>query len=332
MRRHVPAVADVHLDDVAADPLLELGGSTGGDGPTVVDDHDLAGEMVGLIEVLGGQQHVGPGLHERPDRVPQLDPAARIQARGRLVEQQQPRSADQARTEVKPPAHPPGIGASQPVAGLDETELLEHGGGARLRRAPAQTEQAGDHLEVLTPGHRRLDGRELARQADHATDRGRILAGVVAGDEQRARVGSQQRRHHPHEGRLAGPVRAEHRRHLPALGDQVQAVQRLGLSVLLGEAVGLDRGSHLAVLRFLVVIGGCECGCDLMQPLLGPGQASFAQVGDHAIKPGELGPQKRSAVFLLEQEEPRQAGRATGQHRFGLGERGCELLGPELEL
>ena len=274
--RHILAVADVHLDDVAADPLLELGRSTGGDGPTVVDDDDLAGEMVGLIEVLGGQQHVGPVLHERPDRRPQLDPAPRIQAGGGLVEQQQPRSADETRTEVKPPAHPPGIGASQPVTGLDETELLEHGASACLRRAPAQTEQAGDHLEVLTPGHRGLDGGELARQADHAADRGWVLAGIVACDEKRALVGSQERRHHPHERRLASAVGAEHRRHLPAPSEQLKAVQRLGLSILLGEAVSLDRGSHLAVLRFIMVIGGGECGCDLMQPLLGPGQAPFA--------------------------------------------------------
>ena len=188
--RHVPVVADVDLDHVAADPLLELGRGTGRDRTTVVDDHDLAGEMVSLIEVLRGQQHVGPGTYERPDRVPQLDPATRIKAGGRLVEQQQPRSPDQARTEVEPPAHTAGIRASQPVAGFHEPELIEHRCGARFRHAPALTEQAGDHLEVLASGHRRLDSGELARQADHAADRGRVLTGVVARDQQRALVSS----------------------------------------------------------------------------------------------------------------------------------------------
>ena len=85
---------------------LSCGRGAGRDSPTVVDDHDLAGEMVGLIEVLRGQQNVGPLLDEGADRVPQLDPATRVQACRGLIEQQQPRSADQARTEVQPPAHP----------------------------------------------------------------------------------------------------------------------------------------------------------------------------------------------------------------------------------
>src|SRR5207248_1944903 len=90
------SVARVYLDDVPADAVLQLGGGAGGDGVATVDDHDPSGELVGLVEVLGGQQHVGPRLEEGADRIPQLDPAARIQAGGRLVEQQEPRPADQA--------------------------------------------------------------------------------------------------------------------------------------------------------------------------------------------------------------------------------------------
>ena len=112
---------------------LSSAGLPGRHRAAVVDDHDLAGEVVGLVEVLGRQQHVGPGLHERADRIPQLDPAARVKTGGRLVEQQQPRRPDEARAEVEPAAHAARVRAREPVGVLDQPELLEHGAGARLR-------------------------------------------------------------------------------------------------------------------------------------------------------------------------------------------------------
>ena len=36
-------------------------GRAAGDGPAVVDDRDVVGQLVGLVEVLGGEQHVGAG-------------------------------------------------------------------------------------------------------------------------------------------------------------------------------------------------------------------------------------------------------------------------------
>ena len=39
---------------------LELGGGALGDHPAVVDDHDPVGQLVGLVEVLGGEQQGHP--------------------------------------------------------------------------------------------------------------------------------------------------------------------------------------------------------------------------------------------------------------------------------
>ena len=63
-RRAAPsesAVAGVDLDHVLAGARLELVGRAGRDDLAVVDDDDLLGELVGLVEVLRRQQHVGAG-------------------------------------------------------------------------------------------------------------------------------------------------------------------------------------------------------------------------------------------------------------------------------
>jgi len=44
------------FEHIPADPALELLGRSGGDDEAVVDDHDLVGQLVGLIQVLGREQ------------------------------------------------------------------------------------------------------------------------------------------------------------------------------------------------------------------------------------------------------------------------------------
>ncbi len=48
---------DLEVDEVAGDLRLEVVGGVGGDDPALVDDQDPVGERVGLVEVVGGQEH-----------------------------------------------------------------------------------------------------------------------------------------------------------------------------------------------------------------------------------------------------------------------------------
>ena len=52
-------VGDHDLDALATDLGLELVGGAAGDRPAVVDDEDVVGELVGLLEVLRGEQQRG---------------------------------------------------------------------------------------------------------------------------------------------------------------------------------------------------------------------------------------------------------------------------------
>ena len=150
----VGGVAHPDLDPVAPGLALQLARRARGDRLAVVDDHDVVGELVGLLEVLRRQQHVGAGGDERPDRVPQLDAAARVETGRRLVEQQQAGCADEAGAEVEAAAHAARVAADETVGRVVEAELLEDVVGGDPGGRTTVPEQAGDHDEVLAAGQR----------------------------------------------------------------------------------------------------------------------------------------------------------------------------------
>ena len=150
--------------------------------------------------------------------LPQLDAAAGIEPGRRLVEQQQAGCTDEAGAQVEPPAHPARVAPDEAVGRLLEAELSR----APRRAAafavpPAVPEQAGDHHQVLAPGHRRLDRRVLAGQPDDPAHLLRLAGGIDPGHPSGSPVGPEQRGHGPHERGLAGAVRAEHGGHLHRL-------------------------------------------------------------------------------------------------------------------
>ena len=49
---------------------LQLGRSPGGDHPTMVDDHDVIGELVGFVEILRREKHRGPARYQAADEIP----------------------------------------------------------------------------------------------------------------------------------------------------------------------------------------------------------------------------------------------------------------------
>ena len=85
---------------------LELLRGTFGDDPTVVQDGDPVGEMVGFVQVLGGEQDRDAAGGELNDVVPHPPPAAGIQAGRGFVEEDHPGGTDQRHRQVQPPPHP----------------------------------------------------------------------------------------------------------------------------------------------------------------------------------------------------------------------------------
>ena len=83
------ARGDVELERGGTDGGLELVGAALLDDAAVIDDGDAAGQLVGLLEVLGRQQHGHAVLLvQAPDLLPEGDATHRVQAGGRLVEEE----------------------------------------------------------------------------------------------------------------------------------------------------------------------------------------------------------------------------------------------------
>ena len=92
----------------------------------MVDDDDVVGQQVGLLEVLRREQHAWhPTTDQVADDAPHLLAAADVEPRGRLVEDQHRRRGDQGAGEVEAAAHAAGVGLGRSVAGVGQVEPLE---------------------------------------------------------------------------------------------------------------------------------------------------------------------------------------------------------------
>ena len=111
------------MQRLAAELGLQAGRGAARDDAAAVDHDEVVGELVGLLQVLRGEQHGDAVGGEAADLVPHLVAVARVEAGGGLVEEQHVGAADEADGEVEPPPHAAGVGAHPPSGGLGEPEL-----------------------------------------------------------------------------------------------------------------------------------------------------------------------------------------------------------------
>ena len=119
------------------DRRLQLAGGALRDDPAVVDHGDPVGELVGLVEVLRGEQDRRARGDEGAHDLPYLVAAARVQAGRRLVEEQQLGRDDDAGRDVQPASHPARVRPHRPARGVGEVERLQQLLGPRLGAAAA---------------------------------------------------------------------------------------------------------------------------------------------------------------------------------------------------
>ena len=166
----------------------ELGAGPLADDLAVVDEGDPVAELLGLLDVVGGEQDRGPFVVDALDVVPELEPQLDVDARGRLVEDQQPRPVHHRPRQDHPPFHPAGEGAGAFVALLGQREGLEQLLGALTAFALRHPEVAGVVVERLLDGQEPVEVDLLRREADRLAGLPVVGDRVVAEDLDLARV------------------------------------------------------------------------------------------------------------------------------------------------
>ena len=197
----------------------------------MVDDCDLVRELVRLLEVLRRQEQGVVLAHLAADHVPHAEPAAGVEPRRRLVEEEEPRPPDERGGEVESPPHPARIRLRDAVARVLEVELGEQLVRATPRLGARQLVEAPEHPEVLAAGEVLVDRCVLAREADQLADGLRLARHVEPSHACAPVVGLQKRREDAHRRRLARAVRPEQAEDRALLHLEVDAVEGAHLAL-----------------------------------------------------------------------------------------------------
>jgi len=197
--------------------------------------------MVGLLQVLRGEQHRDTVRDQPADHHPHIGPAARVKPRCRFVQVQHPGVADQAGGQVQPAPHPARVGLRRAPGGVGELEAGEQFARPRPGVRARQAKQPSDHDEVVGPRQPLVHRGVLPGEADELPDLVGVAYHVITADARLAAVRLEQRGEDPDRGRLTRPVRPEHAEDPALPGHQIHAAQRRRLAEPLDEPSGLDR-------------------------------------------------------------------------------------------
>src|SRR5207302_6134815 len=104
------------------------------DDPPVVDDRDPVAEPIRLLHVVRGKEHGGALAADSLELLPESGAALRVEALGRLVEDQDLWAMDQSAGEVEAPLHTSRIGSRQLLRDLGKAHQLEQLVGPSLER------------------------------------------------------------------------------------------------------------------------------------------------------------------------------------------------------
>ena len=154
----------------------------------VVDDRDAVAELVGLLEVLRREEDRRALAVDPAQLLPDRQPAGRVEAGGRLVEEQDLGLVHERRREVEPALHAAGVALDHAVGGVLELDQLEQLlRPARVASAASSPNSRPCRTSSSRPGLARVEAGLLQRDADPA-------AGAVG-------VARRRRRPRPRRGR-----------------------------------------------------------------------------------------------------------------------------------
>ena len=206
----------------------------------VPHDRDPVREALGLLEVVRREQDRLAEVAQRRDRLPRSPASLGVEARRRLVEEDELRIADEREPEVEAAPLPAGEASHERVALLLEADELDDvADRARLRVV------AGEEREILGDGEAVVEGRGLEDDADPLAPVEARGGRILAEHGHRPAVALAVALEDLDGRRLAGAVRAEQPEDLALRDLEADSAQRLELVVGLAEIVDGHGARHI---------------------------------------------------------------------------------------
>ena len=173
---HGHAVGE-HEPDLRRAAADELGRRALGDESPARQHADPVGQVLGLVEVVGRQQHGGAAGAQLAHELPGVAPRRRVEARRRFVEEEQRRTPDDAERQVEPAPLTAGQGADPPVGLRRQVDELDDLGRVTTAAVAGaiDVDGLGDGQLVLDPGSLQHDADAIAELPGSA-DQGRYRA------------------------------------------------------------------------------------------------------------------------------------------------------------
>ncbi len=174
--------------------------------PAAVDDRDPVAQLLDVGHLVAREEHRDPLRREAADERLHVAHPGRVEAGLGLVEDEQPRAAQERGGDAEPLAHPVGVAAdpvARPVGQVDGVEHLVD------PRAGVAAVEGREQLQVLAPGQVRVELRRLDEPGD-PLERAPAHADRIAAEQPGAARGRpDQAEQHAQRRRLAGAVRAQ---------------------------------------------------------------------------------------------------------------------------
>jgi hypothetical protein len=186
---------------------------------------------------------------ELADEVADLPRGGRVEAAGRLVQEDDGRLVEDGARDREPLLHALGEADDRLVAAVPETDLLERGSDPPAPPGGGHPVQAGVEVEVLDGRQALIQAGRLGEQADARAELVGVDADLGPLDPRPPLAGPDQAGQQPDRRRLAGAVRAEEAEHLAAPHLDREAADRPGIPEPLPELLRPDhrRAAHLCM-------------------------------------------------------------------------------------
>ena len=211
-------------DDVAARRLAPqvVRGRQGEQAATRDQRHEVA--RLGLVDVLGRDQHRPSGRAQPVELLPDARPQQRVDPGRRLVEEQQGGIVDERARELETALHAAGQTPGSPAPDVPQVEELEDLAGPAPPAREHHPEQRPHEVDVLADRQVRVERERLGHVAEPLAGLAPEPARLLAQHPDRAGCRGQGPRQKPDGRRLARARRSDQAEDRPGGDDQRDAV------------------------------------------------------------------------------------------------------------